>query len=116
MAETTGLLNLHTGNRITSSNLVLSAKEKNGIAAKLRCFFVVRTMEACLHKAGQRKSTEGHNVTVMPFFSLQDPPGGKEISPAPPAESRPCPWWLRAVGLGLVFHMLTDLQDFLLGV
>ena len=27
-----------------------------------------------------------------------------------------CPWWLRAVGLGLVFHMLTDLQDFLLWV
>lgn len=26
MAESTGLLNLHTGNRITSSNLVLSAK------------------------------------------------------------------------------------------
>ena len=28
MAETTGLLNLHTGNRITSSNLVLSAQCK----------------------------------------------------------------------------------------
>ena len=27
MAESTGLLNLHTGNRITSSNLVLSAKK-----------------------------------------------------------------------------------------
>ena len=26
MAESTGLLNLHTGNRITSSNLVLSAQ------------------------------------------------------------------------------------------
>ena len=26
MAESTGLLNLHTGNRITSSNLVLSAE------------------------------------------------------------------------------------------
>ena len=28
VAESTGLLNLHTGNRITSSNLVLSAKHK----------------------------------------------------------------------------------------
>ena len=27
MAESTGLLNLHTGNRITSSNLVLSATQ-----------------------------------------------------------------------------------------
>ena len=24
------------------------------------------------------------------------------------------PWWLRAVGIGLVFHILTDLQDYLL--
>lgn len=25
-----------------------------------------------------------------------------------------CPWWLRAVGVGLTMHMLTDLQDFIL--
>ena len=24
------------------------------------------------------------------------------------------PWWLRAVGVGLVFHMLTDWQDYVL--
>lgn len=24
------------------------------------------------------------------------------------------PWWLRAIGVGLVFHMLTDWQDFVL--
>ena len=24
------------------------------------------------------------------------------------------PWWLRAVGIGLVFHMLTDWQDYVL--
>ncbi len=24
------------------------------------------------------------------------------------------PWWLRAVGIGLVFHMITDWQDYVL--
>ena len=24
------------------------------------------------------------------------------------------PWWLRAIGIGLVFHMITDLQDYVL--
>jgi len=24
------------------------------------------------------------------------------------------PWWLRAIGIGLVFHMLTDWQDYVL--
>ena len=38
MAESTGLLNLHTGNRITSSNLVLSAK-KSGLQASVSHFF-----------------------------------------------------------------------------
>ena len=29
-----------------------------------------------------------------------------------PYERLHWPWWLRAVGIGLVFHILTDLQDF----
>lgn len=31
-----------------------------------------------------------------------------------PYEKLHWPWWLRAVGIGLVFHMLTDLQDYFL--
>lgn len=29
-----------------------------------------------------------------------------------PYERLGWPWWLRAVGIGLVFHMITDFQDF----
>ena len=29
-----------------------------------------------------------------------------------PYEKLHWPWWLRAVGIGLVFHILTDLQDY----
>lgn len=31
-----------------------------------------------------------------------------------PYEKLKLPWWLRAVGIGLVFHMLTDWQDYAL--
>mgnify|MGYP004442528295 CR=1 FL=1 len=31
-----------------------------------------------------------------------------------PYEKLRWPWWLRAIGLGLVFHILTDLQDYYL--
>ena len=31
-----------------------------------------------------------------------------------PYEKWHWPWWLRAVGIGLVLHILTDLQDFVL--
>lgn len=31
-----------------------------------------------------------------------------------PYERFGLPWWLRAVGIGLSFHMLTDFQDFYL--
>lgn len=31
-----------------------------------------------------------------------------------PYEKLHLPWWLRAIGIGLTFHMLTDLQDGLL--
>ena len=43
MAESTGLLNLHTGNRITSSNLVLSAKKVLQISAGL--FWITEPVE-----------------------------------------------------------------------
>ena len=39
VAESTGLLNLHTGNRITSSNLVLSATQGQRFPAGLVCFY-----------------------------------------------------------------------------
>lgn len=31
-----------------------------------------------------------------------------------PYERLHWPWWLRAVGIGLMFHMLTDYQDYVL--
>lgn len=31
-----------------------------------------------------------------------------------PYEKLKLPWWLRPIGIGLFFHMLTDLQDFYL--
>ena len=31
-----------------------------------------------------------------------------------PYEKLHWPWWLRAVGIGLTFHMLTDWQDYVL--
>jgi len=31
-----------------------------------------------------------------------------------PYEKLNMPWWLRPIGIGLFFHMLTDLQDFYL--
>lgn len=31
-----------------------------------------------------------------------------------PYEKLHWPWWLRAIGIGLVFHMLTDWQDYYL--
>ena len=31
-----------------------------------------------------------------------------------PYEKLHWPWWLRAVGIGLAFHILTDLQDYYL--
>ena len=31
-------------------------------------------------KDGQRESTKGHKATVMPFYALQDPPGGHRDS------------------------------------
>ena len=33
-----------------------------------------------------------------------------------PYERLKWPWWLRPVGIGLTFHMITDLQDFFLWV
>lgn len=33
-----------------------------------------------------------------------------------PYEKLRWPWWLRAVGIGLVFHMITDWQDYALWI
>ena len=33
-----------------------------------------------------------------------------------PYEKLNWPWWLRAIGIGLIFHMLTDWQDYALWV
>ena len=80
MAESTGLLNLHTGNRITSSNLVLSAK----IPYRALCegFFVKsgpknvpflpKMYQKKLLAGGQLSAKEGSKILDVLFIIFSD--------------------------------------------
>ena len=70
MAETTGLLNLHTGNRITSSNLVLSAqRNQQKVPHESAAFFV---FWRSLARACSWRATHKHKKHRFPMHLFAD--------------------------------------------